>query len=122
MKCFSCPQPYHESTGHYYRELDVVICETCYKSFLEWMRGHVLRPWGGQLFYVEADTSIKPGDSLNPKGTTSFYRYERHQGPIQEIIRKKKKKPKPGIVQVVPVTNQPENLVRVVDLWRPVSL
>ena len=61
MRCFKCGGPYHPSSGHLFREMDVAYCGACYRPFLAWFKGHTRRKWAGADFYLEALTSIRPG-------------------------------------------------------------
>lgn len=54
MRCFACGGPYHPATGHLFREFMVAYCGRCYRHFIEWMKGHMRRKWGGLDFYAEA--------------------------------------------------------------------
>lgn len=54
-RCFVCRGPYHEASGHNFREFaDVFYCGACIRHFLTWMRGHMKRKWGALNFYEEA--------------------------------------------------------------------
>jgi hypothetical protein len=59
MRCFACKGPYHESSGHNWREVGVVYCGRCYRHFASWMKGHMKRKWSGASFYDEAATSVR---------------------------------------------------------------
>lgn len=64
MKCFACPGPYHEATGHLFNLPDatrVAYCGPCARYFLRWMISHMKRRWGGADFYEAAATSIREG-------------------------------------------------------------
>lgn len=54
MQCFACGGPYHPATGHLFREFMVAYCGRCYRHFIEWMKQHMRRRWGGLDFYAEA--------------------------------------------------------------------
>lgn len=59
QRCFACGGPYHEASGHNFKEFGVVYCGACYKPFLQWVKGHTNRRWSGVRFYDEAGTSIR---------------------------------------------------------------
>lgn len=61
MRCFQCKGPWHDATGHWYPQWDIVFCGACYRSFVIFLKGHFKRKWGGYNFYEEAATSIRPG-------------------------------------------------------------
>ena len=60
-RCLQCKGPYHEATGNYYEEWNVVFCGACYKPFVVWTKGMHKRKWGGEYFYDEAWSSIIAG-------------------------------------------------------------
>jgi hypothetical protein len=68
--CFSCGGAYHPSTGDWDPAWKIARCETCYKAFLSWMKGHTAREWNGHDFYVEARTSVHPGVTSSIQTTT----------------------------------------------------
>ena len=61
MRCFACGGPYHEASGHLWRELGIAYCGPCYRHFAKWMKGHLARKWSGASFYDEAATAIVAG-------------------------------------------------------------
>lgn len=60
-RCFQCKGPYHEATGQFYAEYNIVFCGACYKPFTSWLRGHLKRKWSKGAFYEEALTSVVAG-------------------------------------------------------------
>lgn len=58
MRCSACQQPYHPSTGHRHSDR-TVLCGTCARDFLRWLKAHTARRWGGVRFYDHAATSVK---------------------------------------------------------------
>lgn len=59
MRCSICRAPYHEATGHIHSSR-TRLCGACARSWLEWLKRHLNRRWGGVKFYEHAATSIRP--------------------------------------------------------------
>lgn len=49
-RCSSCGGVYHPATGHAFT-LDTQICGPCARHFLQWVKAHTQRRWGGVRFY-----------------------------------------------------------------------
>lgn len=58
-RCDSCGSPYHEATGHIFSE-KTVVCGPCARHFVQFIKSHTRRKWGGLNFYEHAASSIKP--------------------------------------------------------------
>jgi hypothetical protein len=61
MNCSSCGAPYHEASGHRFSER-VAICGPCTLHYIEFLKSHQKRKWGGLRFYEHAATSIRAKD------------------------------------------------------------
>lgn len=90
MKCFSCPGPYHPSTGHYDTKYDIAFCGVCYGRFVRWLHGHLKHQWSGASFYEEAATSIRPGIFPPPGGEqVIFQEYAKRYVPTGKLKKEK---------------------------------
>ena len=56
MRCSACRGPYSEVTGHRLGDR-TVLCGACAKDFLQWLKQHTRRRWGGFRFYDYTETS-----------------------------------------------------------------
>ena len=50
MKCSTCDNPYHPSTGHAFSPT-VVACGPCARKFVAFVRARTTRRYGGVRFY-----------------------------------------------------------------------
>lgn len=60
MYCFACGGPYHEATGHFFREWDLVYCGPCYRHFITEFVKPMMNRWRWSKmgnFYDHALTS-----------------------------------------------------------------
>jgi len=62
-RCFACGGPYHEATGHRFREYEgVVYCGPCSNRMRIFVKGMMSRKVGKTAgFYLAASTSIREG-------------------------------------------------------------
>jgi hypothetical protein len=59
MRCSACGAPYHEASGHLHSSR-TRLCGACARAWLDWLKRHLNRRWGGVKFYDYAATSIRP--------------------------------------------------------------
>lgn len=57
-RCSACKGVYHEATGHRHSE-KTVLCGPCARNYLNWLKGHTNRKWGGVRFYDHASRPSK---------------------------------------------------------------
>jgi hypothetical protein len=59
MRCFACGGPYHEASGHFWRDFDIAYCGRCTRHFFDWVRQHTRSRIRGGDFYAEAASSVR---------------------------------------------------------------